>query len=79
MKHIYALLVLIALLAGATTYSIIKVLDVQAHQNDSLQSIICFQVHLIRSSHRLTATQRATDLRLADRAIKIGHLRFCPK
>lgn len=77
MRHIHVLAVLIALLAGATTYAVFKVQQVQAHQNDALRSIICRAESVVRTSPDLTAKQRVRALRFYEQSIRDAHLRSC--
>lgn len=77
MRHIHVLAVLIALLAGATTYAVFKVQQVQAHQNDALRSIICRAERVVRTSPDLTAKQRRQALNFYEQSITEAHLKPC--
>lgn len=77
MRHFYVLWALVVLLAGATTFAIVQVENVQHHQNDALSAVICHAEKLVRQSKGLTPEQRQRALRFYDQQIKQEHLRPC--
>lgn len=77
MRHLMALWVLLALLTAATTFSLIRVQNVQHHQNDALHSIICSAERFIRNSKHETEQQKQQALKFYDDALSSAHLAPC--
>lgn len=51
--------------------------NVQAHQGDSLQAVICFLEYRIERSPRVTEKQKIEAVHFYDAALRIGHLARC--
>ena len=77
MRHIYFLWGVIALLAVASLFSLVRVQMVQAHQNDALSAIMCHAEHLIRTSKGITPKQRHQAIRFYQDQIRLEHLKPC--
>lgn len=56
---------------------ILRIQDVQHHQNDALHSIICQVEVAQKRSPLLTAQQKRQDLRFWDKALSDAHLASC--
>lgn len=50
---------------------------VQAHQNDALQSILCYLERRTLRSPTISDDQKVRSLRTLDRIDRVGHLRPC--
>lgn len=56
---------------------ILRIQNVQHHQNDALHSIICQVEAVQKHSPLLSAQQRRQDLRFWDKALSDAHLASC--
>lgn len=77
MKHYYALWVVVTLLTAACVFSVLRVQDVQAHQNDAIESIICHAESFIKADKKLTLAQRNQSLRFYRQSLADARLPEC--
>ena len=70
--------VLVFVIAITTPIEFSRIRSVQAHQNDALQSIMCFTEKRISQSKQLPPKQRRQAERFYAQAIKAAHLSPCP-
>lgn len=75
MRHYYVLWSLLALLAAACVFSLVRVENVQHHQNDALRSIICFVEH--REKVTLPPKERQQAIEFWAKALADAHLKPC--
>ena len=75
--HIPLMWTLIGLLTAACIFAVVRVTDVQRHQNDALHSIICNAESFVRTSHRLTAEQKRQSLKFYDDSLAKARLAPC--
>lgn len=86
MKHRYVplnwiqwlTLTLCAAVAIGFSYGFHEIKQVQRHQNDALDSIICRAERVVRTEPGLTADERHRALRFYENALKGAHLTPCP-
>lgn len=72
------LTLLLAMTIAVTTPMIFfRIQDVQHHQNDALDSIICHAERVVRRSYSLTPKQRSQALRFYQQSIQDAHLKPC--
>ena len=64
-------------IAATTPVLFFRIQDVQHHQNDALDSIICHAERVVRTSSGLTAKQRTQALRFYEQSIRDAHLKPC--
>ena len=69
---------LVIAIAVTTPLEFSRIRDVQAHQNDALQSIMCFAEKRIGDSHRIPVKQRRQAVRFYAQALVAAHLSPCP-
>ena len=56
----------------------LRIEGVQHHENDALQSILCFAEHTVRVMPGIPAEQRRQALAFYQRALADAHLKPCP-
>ena len=69
---------LVIVIAITTPIEFRRIETVQAHQNDALQSIMCFAEKRIGESHQIPAKQRRQAVRFYAQALTAAHLTPCP-
>lgn len=77
MRHLYVLWGLVALLAATSVFALVRVQEVQHHQNDALRSIICHAEKVVRTTPDLSAEQRARAIRFYRSSLSAAHLAPC--
>ena len=77
MRNLHVLWALVLLLGAASVFALIRVEEVQAHQNDALSAIICHAEHLIRTTSDLNPPQRSRAIRFYQQQIRLEHLKAC--
>ena len=70
---------LVIVIAVTTPIEFARIRAVQAHQNDALQSIMCFTEKRIGESKQLPAKQRRQAIRFYAQALTAAHLSPCPR
>ena len=70
---------LVIVIAVTTPIEFRRIETVQAHQNDALQSIMCFAEKRIGKSHRIPVKQRQQAVRFYGQALVAAHLSPCPR
>lgn len=70
-------LLLAMTVAVTTPILFLRIQDVQHHQNDALDSIICRAEHVVRTSSGLTLKQRRQAIRFYEQSIHDAHLKPC--
>lgn len=78
LRHFYVLWILVALLGGASVFALVRVQEVQSHQNDALSALICHAEHAVKREPDITSQQRENALRFYQRQIRLEHLKGCP-
>lgn len=69
---------LVIAIAVTTPIEFSRIRDVQAHQNDAIQSIMCFAEKRIGKSQQIPAKQRRQAVRFYAQALANAHLTPCP-
>ena len=64
-------------IAVTTPVLFFRIQDVQHHQNDALDSIICHAERVVRSSHDIAPKQRTQALRFYEQSLQDAHLKPC--
>lgn len=75
--HLVVLWLLLLLTGIASTTAVLRVLDVQRHQNDALHAVICFSEHRYEVSKRVPEPQRRQAIRAFNQALAVAHLAPC--
>ena len=72
-------LILVAVISVGFIYGFYKVESIQAHQNDTLQRLVCrgYNFTLHAKPPIESAAQRAAGLKFYRQSIKAGHLKPC--
>lgn len=70
--------VLVFVIAITTPIEFSSIRSVQAHQNDAIQSIMCFAEKRTVENRKLPPTQRRQTIRFFTQAITAAHLSPCP-
>lgn len=71
--------VLVFVIAVTTPIEFSSIRGVQAHQNDALQSIMCFAEKRIGQSKQIPPKQRRQAVRFYAQALTAAHLSPCPR
>lgn len=69
---------LVIVIAVTTPIEFSRIRDVQAHQNDAIQSIMCFAEKRTVENKQLPAKQRRQTIRFFEQALSNAHLTPCP-
>ena len=69
---------LVIYVAVSTPIFIHQIKTVQSHQNDALQSVMCFAQKRTAESKQTPAAQRRASVRFFAQALKAAHLVPCP-
>ncbi|HET6914473.1 MAG TPA: hypothetical protein VFH56_00135 [Acidimicrobiales bacterium] len=71
-------LLLLLAIAVVTPIEFARIHDVQHHQNDAIQSIMCFAEKRTVQNKQLPPKQRRQTLRFFEQALANAHLTPCP-
>jgi hypothetical protein len=70
---------LVIVIAITTPLEFSRIRSVQSHQNDALQSIMCFAEKRIGESKKIPAKQRSQAVKFYAQALAKAHLTPCPR